>query len=64
MHKKVCENNYFCEIVMPSEDTKMLEFNQYQKSDKAPSIIYKDFGSFIKQWMDVKKILRNLLQQK
>ena len=64
MHKKVCENNYFCEIVMPSEDTKMLEFNQYQKSDKAPSIIYEDFGSFIKQWMDVKKILRNLLQQK
>ena len=49
---------------MPSEDTKMLEFNQYQKSDKAPSIIYKDFGSFIKQWMDVKTILRNLLQQK
>ena len=25
---------------MPSEDTKTLEFNQYQKSDKAPSIIY------------------------
>ena len=25
---------------MPSEDTKILEFNQYQKSDKAPFIIY------------------------
>ena len=25
---------------MPSENTKMLEFNQYQKSDKAPFIIY------------------------
>ena len=25
---------------MPSEDTKVLEFNQYQKSDKAPFIIY------------------------
>ena len=25
---------------MSSEDTKMLEFNQYQKSDKAPFIIY------------------------
>ena len=24
---------------MPSEDTKILEFNQYQKSDKAPFII-------------------------
>ena len=27
---------------MPSEDTKMLEFNQYQKSDKAPFITYAD----------------------
>ena len=26
---------------MPSEDTKILEFNQYQKSDKAP-FIYAD----------------------
>ena len=24
---------------MPSEDTKILEFNQYQKSDKTPFII-------------------------
>ena len=27
---------------MPSEDTKILEFNQYQKSDKAPFVIYAD----------------------
>ena len=27
---------------MPSEDIKMLEFNQYQKSDKAPFVIYSD----------------------
>ena len=27
---------------MPSEDTKILEINQYQKSDKAPFIIYAD----------------------
>ena len=25
---------------MPFEDTKILEFNQYQKSDKGPFIIY------------------------
>ena len=25
---------------MPSEDTKILQFNQYQKSDKSPFIIY------------------------
>ena len=38
-HKKVCENKDFCNVIMPSEDTKMLEFNQYQKSDKGPFII-------------------------
>ena len=27
---------------MASEDTKILEFNQYQKSDKVPFIIYAD----------------------
>ena len=27
---------------MPSEDTEILEFNQYQKSVKMPSIIYAD----------------------
>ena len=35
-HIKVCENKYFCNFVMPSKDTKILEFNQYQKSDKTP----------------------------
>ena len=33
-YKKVCENKDFCSVIMPSEDTKILEFNQYQKSDK------------------------------
>ena len=41
-HEKVRENKDFCNIVMPSEGTKMLEFNQYQKSHKAPFIIYTD----------------------
>ena len=41
-HKRVCENKDFCNIIMPSDDTKILELNQYQKSDKAPFIIYAD----------------------
>ena len=28
-HKKVCENKDFCGVLMPPEDTKILEFNQY-----------------------------------
>ena len=34
---------------MPSEDTKILEFNQYQKSDKAPFIIYADLQCIIEK---------------
>ena len=40
-HNKACENKDFCNTVMPSEDTKILEFNQYKKPDKAV-IIYAD----------------------
>ena len=48
-HKKVCENKDFCSIVMPSEYTEILEFNQYQKSDKAPFIIYADVECLIEK---------------
>ena len=41
-HKKLCENKDFCNILIPSEDTKILEFNQYQKIDKVGFIIYAD----------------------
>ena len=33
---------------MPSKDTKILKFSQYQISDKAPSIIYADLECLIK----------------
>ena len=34
---------------MPSEETNILEFNQYRKPDKIPSIVYVDLGSLIKK---------------
>ena len=34
-HKKVYESKAFCNVAMPSEDTKILELNQYQKFNKA-----------------------------
>ena len=34
---------------MPSEDIKILEFNQYQKPDKAPFIIYADLECIIEK---------------
>ena len=34
---------------MPPEDTRILKFNQYQKSDKASSIIYADLECIIER---------------
>ena len=34
---------------MPSEDNKILEFNQYQKSDKAPFVFYTDLECLIEK---------------
>ena len=34
---------------MSSEDTEILEFNQYQNSDETPSIIYLGLESLIKK---------------
>ena len=48
-HKNVCKIKDFCNVVMPSEDTKILEFNHYQKFDKAPFIIYADFECLIEK---------------
>ena len=45
---KVRENKDFCNIVMSSEKTKTLEFNQYHKYDRTP-FIYTDLESLIKK---------------
>ena len=47
LHKSVCENKDFCNIIMPSEDTEILEFNQYKESDKAPFIIFEDLACIL-----------------
>ena len=38
----------FCGVVMLFEDTKILEFNQYQNSNKTACVIYADLESLIK----------------
>ena len=49
LHKNVCENRDFSNVIMLSEDTRILEFNQYQKSDKAPFIIFADLECIIEK---------------
>ena len=48
-HENVCENKDFCNVIMLSEDTKILKLNQYQKYDKAPFIIYANLECIIEK---------------
>ena len=57
-------SKYFCNVVMPSEDTKILEFNHFQKPDKAPFIIYADFESSAEKIGKCRNNLENYSQQK
>ena len=63
-HKKVCENKDFCNVTTPSEDTKILEFNQYQKSDKVPFIIYADLECLIEKIDECKNNPQNSFTRK
>ena len=47
--ERACKNKDFRNAIIPSEDTEMLEINQYQKSDKAPFIIYEDLECIIEK---------------
>ena len=64
LHKKVCENKNFRNVVMPSKDTKILEFNQYQKSDKALFIIYADLECLLEKIDGCKNNAENLSKSK
>ena len=48
-HMKQCENKIFCNVIIPSEKAKILEFSRHQKSDKTPFIIYADLESLIEK---------------
>ena len=65
-HKKVWENKEFCYVIMPfkSTGTKILKFNQYQKSNKAPFLIYADLECIIENINGCKIILKIHSQQK
>ena len=48
-HEKLCKNKDFCGIILSSEKSNVLEFNQYINSDKLSYIIYADTELWIKR---------------
>ena len=61
--RKYVKNKVFSGNVIPSEKDKILEFNQFMKSDKMPHIIYADIESLIKK-KTTDGCEKNLQQQK
>ena len=48
-HKKICENNKYCQVEMPNENNKILKYNQGEKSIKSPFIIYADLECLLEK---------------
>ena len=48
---------------MPNEDSKILKYNQGEKSLKAPAIIYADLECLLKKSIHVKIIMKNFTQR-
>ena len=46
---KFCKNKDSCNLIMPSENIKILEFSQYQTFDKALFIIHADLEYIIEK---------------
>ena len=49
VHKKICENNKYCNIEMPSPTNNIIKYNQGDKSLKLPFIIYADLECLLKK---------------
>ena len=41
-HQKICENNKYCHVEMPTKDNNIIKYNQGEKSIKLSFIIYAD----------------------
>ena len=55
-HKKLCESNDFCNVVMPFEDTKILDFDQYQNLIKQHLLFMQILNVLQKILMDARII--------
>ena len=47
-HERLCSKNDFCNVKIPDEDKKILEYNSGEKSLKIPFIIYADLEYLLK----------------
>ena len=46
-HERLCGNNDYCPVEMPTKDNKTLKYSRKEKSVKAPFTIYADLGCLV-----------------
>ena len=46
-NERLCDNNDYCHVEMPTKDNKTLKYNHGEKSLKAPFTIYADLESLL-----------------
>ena len=49
LHKKICENYYYCRVDMPTKDNNIIKYNQGKKSIKIPFTIYADLECLLEK---------------
>ena len=48
-HKKICENDEYCHVEMPTKDNNIIKYNQGEKSIKLPFIAYADLECLLEK---------------
>ena len=48
-HKKICGNNNYCNVEMPTKDNSIIKYNQGEKSIKLPFVIYADLECLLEK---------------
>ena len=48
-HKKICENNDYCNVEMPTKDNNIIKYNQGEKSIKLPFVVYADLECLLEK---------------
>ena len=49
VHKKICENHDCCNVEMPTNDNKIIKYNQGEKSIKLPFVVYADLECLLEK---------------
>ena len=52
IHKKMCENHYYCYVEMPNNESKILEYTHSQKYKRATFVIFSDLECLLQKTND------------